>query len=273
MRHLDKTAGTQRVLENGIQADTGKGMQANTQIERETSRQAGRGGLGSRPGCGEVAGERVVWSGALDIGEWVIGGRIFCGVGTATAEGRILFTSREREGETDREWGKVRTMTQGHEPHGDGGGREELLIRACGISYGYHRTDGVLPSWRLLSRHPVAITPWGTSSTPAWLFEQGELGVKFTREAVYPQGVMKHKLTVNDFLAFYLSWIHSSRAESHDFPPPNAFFAVSVWLASACWKYCIIIWNVIWISSEAITAVLISNSWCKRIFKMIGQVE
>lgn len=37
------------------------------------------------------------------------------------------------------------TMTQGHEPHGDGGGREELLIRACGISYGYHRTDSVLP--------------------------------------------------------------------------------------------------------------------------------
>ena len=35
MRHLDKTAGTQRVLENGIQADTGEDMQANTQIERD----------------------------------------------------------------------------------------------------------------------------------------------------------------------------------------------------------------------------------------------
>lgn len=87
-------------------------------------------------------------------------------------------------------------MTQGHEPHGDGGGREELLIRACGISYGYHRTDSVLPPWLLLSlRHPAAITPSGTSSTPIILAstereqseggDQGEPGVKFTREGFF----------------------------------------------------------------------------------------
>lgn len=227
MRHLDKTAGTQRVLENGIQADTGKDMQANTQIER--------GIEASRPWRTGI--QAWVWWGGLC---WLERG--WCGVelsilvsessegGYSVELGRLLLKEesssrrgKERERKTDGEWGKVRTMTQGHEPHGDGGGREELLIRACGISYGYHRTDGVLPSWRLLSRHPVAITPWGTSSTPAWLFEQGELEVKFTREAVYPQGVMKHKLTVNDFLAFYLSWIHSRRAESHDFPPRMPF--------------------------------------------------
>lgn len=54
-------------------------------------------------------------------------------------------------------------MTQGYEPHGDGEGREELLIRACGISYGYHRTDSVLSPRLRLSRHPAAVTPSGTA--------------------------------------------------------------------------------------------------------------
>lgn len=56
-------------------------------------------------------------------------------------------------------------MTQGHEPHGDGEGREELLIRACGISYGYHRTDSVLPPWLLLSRHRSQRSVLNTSQT------------------------------------------------------------------------------------------------------------
>lgn len=71
---------------------------------------------------------------------------------------RILFWFWLRTRETEwkkGEWAKVRTMTQGRGAHGSGGGseggggrergrREELLIRACGISCSYHRTDGVL---------------------------------------------------------------------------------------------------------------------------------
>lgn len=59
---------------------------------------------------------------------------------------------RERDSWTDRhigegERGKVWTVTQGHEPHGDGEGRKELLIWPCGISYDYHRIDRVFPPW------------------------------------------------------------------------------------------------------------------------------
>lgn len=83
------------------------------------------------------------------------------------------------------------TMTQGHEPHGDGEGREELLIRACGISYGYHRTDSVLPSWLLLSRHQSLRHQLNTRQR---FFYQprtegrgvvGEPGVKFTRDGLF----------------------------------------------------------------------------------------
>lgn len=112
--------------------------------------------MGSRPGCGVVGchGWRVdgveLSMLASESSEGGYSVEFPCGT---VAEGRDLFTSRERDRQEDREWGKVWTMTQGHEPHGDGEGREELLIRACGISYGYHRTDSVLPSWLLLSRH------------------------------------------------------------------------------------------------------------------------
>lgn len=110
-----------------------------------------------------VAGERVLWSESSEGGY-----SAEFPSGTAAAEGRKEESSphggKERDRRGERERGKVWTMTQGHEPHGDGGGREELLIRACGISYGYHRTDSVLPPWLLLSRRPAAITPSGTNA-------------------------------------------------------------------------------------------------------------
>lgn len=84
-------------------------------------------------------------------------------------KGRILVAWRDRERE------KVWTMTQGHEPHGDEGGREggrqELLIRACGISYGYHRTDSVLPPMAatgpLSPPQAAAETPTGSVGSSA----------------------------------------------------------------------------------------------------------
>lgn len=72
-------------------------------------------------------------------------------------------------------------MTQGHEPHGDGGGREKLLIKVLRNSYSYHRTDSVIP--------PMADAYITTSLTPFGNQEQtqggvqGEPGVRFTWEA------------------------------------------------------------------------------------------
>ncbi len=101
------------------------------------------------------------------------------------------------------------TMTQGHEPHGDGGGREELLIRACGISYGYHRTDSVLPPMAATQpprgrhcslRHQSASLLPTENGVKVWI--QSEPRVKFTRERT-PWGVTRHKLTINEFLKLF----------------------------------------------------------------------
>lgn len=134
------------------------------------------------------------------------------------------------------------TMTQGHEPHGDGGGREELLIRACGISYGYHRTDSVLPPRLLLSRHAAAIAPLRLQSASLLPTEnrvkvgiQTELGVKFTWESIFfffilssrpvwePWGITRHKLTINEFFNSFIKAEFTPVVLSHTtFSPPNA---------------------------------------------------
>lgn len=165
--------------------------------ESEISRQAGRGGLGSRPECGVVG--RWAWKAErcgvelyLNASEWVMEGRPRCWVPRWDSRrrrrccrrrqpgpsSRLVKEGAKRERRTDkgeRQGGKVWTMTQGREPHGDGEGREELLIRACGISCSYHRTDSVPPSWPLLSRRPPAISPSGTGSTRI-TFSVQELG-------------------------------------------------------------------------------------------------
>lgn len=74
------------------------------------------------------------------------------------------------------------TMTQGHEPHGDGGGREKLLIKACGISYSYHRTNSVLPPMAA-TYHTATITPSGNAEQREG-GDEGEPGVKFTWEGL-----------------------------------------------------------------------------------------
>ncbi|XP_055367519.1 uncharacterized protein LOC114862077 [Betta splendens] len=122
-------------------------------------------------------------------------------------EGKIPLAPERRSKRMKRargERGKVWTMTQGHEPHGDGGGREELLIRACGVSYGYHRTGSVLPSWLRLSRHATAAAPSGRK-TAAMLYRraengarggggcQGELGVKFTPKGSFLNAFIKQR--------------------------------------------------------------------------------
>lgn len=93
------------------------------------------------------------------------------------------------------------TMTQGHEPHGDGEGREELLIRACGISYGYHRTDSVLPPWLLLSRHRSLRHQLNAETSLAFAKskcgDQGEPGVKFTQDSFFLES--SHQSRVHQF--------------------------------------------------------------------------
>lgn len=72
-------------------------------------------------------------------------------------------------------------MTQGHEPHGKGG-REKLLIKACGISYSYHRTSSVFPQW-LPPTIQQPITPSGKEAHREG-GDEVEPGVKFTREGL-----------------------------------------------------------------------------------------
>ena len=135
--------------------------------------------------------------------------------GTAVTEGRKEESSsrRGKERQTDRqgerERGKVWTMTQGHEPHGDGGGREELLIRACGISYGYHRTDSVLPPMaaaqppssrhRSLRQQLNASQPrcYQLRTERRWGIRRGEPGVKFSQ--VFKKKILSSKPDAVEF--------------------------------------------------------------------------
>lgn len=88
-----------------------------------------------------VAVERVAWSRApwWRVSHWREAVSVSFGIDvTQKKEESSLCSGEERERARPGESGKVWTMTQGHEAHGDGGGTEELLIAACGIAHRHH---------------------------------------------------------------------------------------------------------------------------------------
>lgn len=227
---------------------------------REISRQAGCGGLGSRPGCGVVwwpvvAGERVVWSGALDVGEWVIRGRLVCWVplwdGHCWRKEDSASQGGKETARQERKWGKVWTMTQGHRPHGDGEGREELLIRACGLSYGYHRTGSVFSPWLLLTRHPAAVTPSGWTPISFFLINQ-----ELSKGHIHTGWLL-------DYLSVWALWDMSGISDQSSFYTRKSHDVsthrhLALCFESPCWKYCTR--KAFWISAEVINALLFGTN-------------
>lgn len=249
MRCLDKAATVQRDLENGNQADCKRQRKRYIAIQADWKR--GRQTMEDwDPGLGVVrwavvAGERVVWSRALNVGEWVIGGRLFCWVSLWDGrrwrkEGRILFTSRERERDRQTRGEGVRESVDD-----DSGPRTTWWWRReGGITHqSMWNLIRLSQDWQCASPHgccSAAIQPPSLPRAPAerqsaslyrprteQRWGQGEPGVRFTQRAFYkkshqkpvraPRGIMRHKPTTNKFCNSFVDTTCSplSRSPGH----------------------------------------------------------
>lgn len=170
------------------------------------------GGLGNE----QAGGRAAVWSGVLSVGEWVIGGRLFCqlsrwdGSFCWRKEGRFLFTSRERKRETRGEGKCGRWLRATNHMVTEEGGRNyssehvESHTAITGLTACF--PHGCCSA----AMQPLSLPQAPTKHWSALLFRQPRKN-KAKMECRVSQGSNSHRSTGGFFFHFLIKWFYQSR--------------------------------------------------------------